>query len=54
MANMKRKIFCTSCKVKKTDSIEELESKMYPKFCIGHIALIATGIFLVGFELFVK
>ncbi|WP_161952293.1 hypothetical protein [Metalysinibacillus jejuensis] len=45
--------FCTACKVKSTDSAEELARKMQPRICIGHVGLAITGIIIVAIELFV-
>ena len=45
--------FCTACKVKSTDSAEELVRKMQPRIYIGHVGLAITGIIIVAIELFV-
>ncbi len=47
-------LFCKTCQIKPGDSVEEMERKLYPKFCIGHVALFGTGLFFVIMELFVK
>ncbi|MDW0109846.1 hypothetical protein [Sporosarcina aquimarina] len=33
-----------------TDVEKEMTQKIFPKFCIGHAALFATGVFLVIIE----
>lgn len=45
--------FCTACKVKSTNSAEELAQKMQPRICISHVGLAITGIIIVAIELFV-
>ncbi|HEY4579201.1 MAG TPA: hypothetical protein VIG63_05005 [Savagea sp.] len=54
MFKKKGNLFCTSCKIEPTDSVEDMEKKLYPRFCIGHVGLIATGLLIVGFELFIR
>lgn len=48
-----KRYFCTACKVKSTDSAEELAQKMQPRICISHVGLAITGIIIVAIELFV-
>ncbi|MBD7907672.1 hypothetical protein [Sporosarcina gallistercoris] len=43
------KFRCMTCSVE-TDVEKEMTRKLFPKFCIGHVALFATGIFLVIME----
>ncbi|HEY9571322.1 MAG TPA: hypothetical protein VIR26_10005 [Metalysinibacillus sp.] len=45
--------FCTACKVKSTNSAEELAQKMQPRICIGNISLVITGVIIVAIELLV-
>ncbi|WP_432363314.1 hypothetical protein [Sporosarcina sp. UB5] len=42
-----KKLFCTCAK----DSIAKMERRLFPKICIGHVALFLTGVFLVIMQL---
>ncbi|WP_432353565.1 hypothetical protein [Sporosarcina sp. A2] len=43
------RIHCKTCSVE-TDVEKEMTKKLFPRFCIGHVALFATGVFLVIME----
>lgn len=47
MKLIKRLSACRTCSVQ---SAEDMEKKLFPRFCIGHIAFIAMGIILVFAE----
>lgn len=48
-----KRYFCTACKVKSTNSAEELAQKMQPRICISNISLVITGVIIVAIELLV-
>lgn len=42
-----RRLTCKACSI---NPVAEAERKLFPRFCIGHVALVATGIILVIME----
>ncbi len=44
--------FCKSCSIQSVESIEdEINRKMFPRICIGHIGMVIVGIVIVITEL---
>ena len=47
----KPSLFCKSCSIGTPEAMEEeIKKRLFPKICIGHVALFATGVFLVIME----
>lgn len=46
-------LFCKTCSTQSVEQIEEkVNKRLFPRICIGHIAVIVTVIMLVWMELF--
>ncbi|WP_171805927.1 hypothetical protein [Sporosarcina newyorkensis] len=45
---MKQLFTCNTCTIQ---TVEELEKKLFPRFCIGHAAFVVMGVLLVIVEL---
>lgn len=46
-------LFCKSCSIQSVEEIEEdMNKRLFPRICIGHVAVALTVIYLVWMELF--
>lgn len=46
------KFSCRTCTIETAEDIEkEMNRKLFPRFCIGHVAMVVTGIVIVITEL---
>ncbi|MFS0577429.1 hypothetical protein AB1K83_17580 [Sporosarcina sp. 179-K 3D1 HS] len=47
------KLICRTCRIQTPEQMEnQMNRRLFPRICIGHIALFLTGVALVLIELF--